>query len=77
MAISTSRLPLTMMSPCGPNKLTSLSQPAPPRPPLGLGDDLFNQRPVVADHGLPQLAGPPRRQGQLRRRLLDIARFCR
>lgn len=41
-------------------------------PPLGLGDDLLDQRPVVADGGLPEFARRARRQGQLRRRLVQI-----
>lgn len=41
-------------------------------PPFGLGDDPLDQRPVVAELGLPQFAGGARRQRQLFTGLLQI-----
>jgi hypothetical protein len=62
-----------MMSACEAHQLLAGRDRLPGQdPPFGLGDDLLDQRPVVAELGLPQFAARARRQGQLFTRLLQI-----
>src|ERR1700694_5887070 len=64
----TSRTPLTMMSACGSNRLTSFSpgrhgRPA-QGPPLALDEDALDQRQIVAELGTPALDRDPGEVGQ-------------
>ena len=71
----TSRPPLTMMSACGSNRLTSFSPAGTacrPDPALALGDDALDQRQIVAGPGAPALDQPRRPLGQPRRGLLQL-----